>query len=219
MPVGLELSMHHISRRRFIALCIGAGLLACQVAKAAGYPAPVASLLDRRSHNVVLQHWELSCAAAALATVLRYQHGIPVTERSVALGMIERPEYLANPNLVRIRQGFSLLDMKRMTNRLGLRGLGFGQMTFADLLQRAPVIVPVSMQGYPHFVVFRGATSNRVLLADPAFGNVTLTLGKFIDNWIKYRDIGHVGFIVTRDGQLSPPGRLRAHVTEFPLLR
>jgi len=175
-------------------------------------------MLERRSHNVILQHWELSCAAAALATVLRYQHGVPVTERSVALGMINRPEYLASPDLVRRRQGFSLLDMKRMTDRIGYKGMGLGQMDFNDLLQRAPVIVPVNTHGYPHFVVFRGAARTSVLLADPAFGNITVSTDRFLHEWIYYSGIGHVGFIVTRHGKVSPPGQLRSDINEFPLL-
>lgn len=168
----------------------------------------VLSLIEIRKHNVVLQQWELSCAAAALATVLRYQHNVPVTERSVALGLIDRTEYLDNPDLVRIRQGFSLLDMKRFTDTLGYVGVGLGQLQFEDLLQRAPIIVPINTQGYPHFVVFRGVTDSQVFLADPAFGNVTLSTEKFRAVWISYRDIGHVGFIVTQDGRVSPSGRL-----------
>jgi predicted double-glycine peptidase len=179
----------------------------------------VESMQEMRGHHVIRQQWELSCAAAALATVLRYQHGMPVTERSVALGMINRPEYLQNPELVRARQGFSLLDMKRMTDRIGYMGVGLGQLSFDDLLQRAPVIVPVSTNGYPHFVVFRGATSQRVLLADPAYGNVTMSVKKFMAGWIKYREVGHVGFIVTESGQTSPPGRLRATSAEFTFIK
>jgi len=183
---------------------------------------PVESLQEQRQHNVILQQWELSCAAAALATVLRYQHGVPVTERSVALGLINRSEYLANPELVRIRQGFSLLDMKRFTDRLGYMGQGLGQMTFDDLLHYAPVIVPINSYGYPHFVVFRGATLTRVLLADPAFGNITLSKNNFFDSWIDYRDLGRVGFVVSNDinqvDGVSPPGRLRARLSEFPLM-
>ena len=34
----------------------------------------------------------------------------------------------------------------------------------------APIVVPVHLSSYPHFVVFRGALGNRVLLADPGFG-------------------------------------------------
>lgn len=184
-----------------------------------GGAAPVRSLIEDRHRHVVLQQWELSCAAAALATVLRYQYGEPVTERSVALGLIDREEYIANPDLVRLRQGFSLLDMKRFVDALGYEGEGLGQLTFGDLVERAPIIVPVNLQGYPHFVVFRGATSGEVLLADPAFGNVTMSIRKFVEGWILYQDIGRVGFMVTEQGRPAPPGRLAARASEFMLLR
>jgi len=189
------------------------------VAHAADAALPVRSLSEMRHQNVVLQKWELSCAAAALATILRYQHGVPVTERSVALGLISREEYLANPDLVRLRQGFSLLDLKRFVHSLGLEGIGLGQLAFSDLLERAPIIVPVDLKGYPHFVVFRGATSNRVLLADPAFGNVTMSIQKFMNGWIKYRGINRVGFVVAKSGTLAPPGRLSARAMDFVVLR
>jgi predicted double-glycine peptidase len=180
---------------------------------------PVSSILEQRQENVVLQQWDLSCAAAALATILRYQHGIPVTERSVALGLINREEYIANPSLVRIRQGFSLLDLKRFVDGLGYEGIGLGQMTLPDLFERAPVIVPVNLQGFPHFVIFRGGTSDTVLLADPAFGKTTMMKAKFLSGWINYKDIGRVGFIVTENGAVSPPGRLSPRALDFVILR
>ena len=179
---------------------------------------PVVSMLEKRHQNVILQQWELSCAAAALATILRYQHGLPVTERLIALGMVKRKEYLANPELLRIRQGFSLLDLKRYVDNLGFEGRGLGQLSFADLLDHAPIIVPVVTRGYPHFVVFRGATDNAVLIADPAFGNVTMPIYKFEDAWIKYKDIDHVGFVVTNSGTLAPPGKLSAQAMDFVTL-
>ena len=179
---------------------------------------PVVSLLEMRQRNVVLQKWELSCAAAALATILRYQYNVPITERTVALGLIDRKEYLANPNILRIRQGFSLLDLKRYVDRLGYDGRGLGQLTLQDLIDHAPIITPVFLQGYPHFVVFRGATSNSVLIADPAFGNVTMPIYKFEDAWIKYKEINHVGFVVTKSGDIAPPGKLLARAVEFSVL-
>ena len=180
---------------------------------------PVRSLEETRHHNVVLQQWELSCAAAALATILRYQYGVPVTERSVALGLITRSEYISNPDLVRIRHGFSLLDLKRYVDGMGYEGVGLGQLEFSDLLAQAPMIVPVILQGYPHFVVFRGATSREVLLADPAFGNVTMSVEKFMDGWIQYRDLQRVGFLVKQDGKQTPPGHLSPQEMDFVLLR
>ena len=186
----------------------------------AALAAPVVrSLQETRQHNVVLQQWELSCAAAALATILRYQYGIPVTERSVALGLINRAEYIANPNLVRIRQGFSLLDLKRYVDSVGYDGVGLGQLELPDLLERAPIIVPVILQGYPHFVVFRGATAHEVLLADPAFGNITVSISKFMAGGIKYKDLARVGFVVKKSGKLMPPGQLSARAADFAVFR
>ena len=213
---------------RSINICTGTFLLCFSIASflfgsgnavAENVTQQVLSIIEKRHQNVVLQQWELSCAAAALATILRYQHGLPATEHSVALGLINRKEYLSNPDLLRIRQGFSLLDLKRYVDNLGYEGLGLGQLTLSDLIERAPVIVPVILQGYPHFVVFRGATSKSVLIADPAFGNVTMPIYKFVNGWINYQDINHVGFVVTESGTLVPPGKLSAHAMEFVTLR
>jgi predicted double-glycine peptidase len=193
-----------------VSLCIGMHAQAAE---------PVRSLLELRQRHVVLQQWELSCGAAALATILRYQYGVPVTEHSVALGLIDREEYIKNPDLIRFRQGFSLLDMKRYVDGLGYEGIGLGQLTLSDLFARAPIIVPVNLQGFPHFVVFRGGTLKSMLVADPAFGNVTMSADKFLKGWINYKDIGHVGFIVTKEGSLAPASKLSVRKLDFVLLR
>lgn len=177
------------------------------------------SLYEIRTDNVVLQEWDLSCGAAALATLLRYQHGEPVTERKVALGLIDRPAYYENPDLLRVRHGFSFLDMKRYLAKLGYDGVGLGEMRFRDLLERAPLIVPIEQRGFPHFVVFRGATRNRVLLADPAFGNVTVPRDEFQEAWLDYGRLGKVGFVVQKNGKQAPPGALIPLAREFRLLR
>jgi hypothetical protein len=58
-----------------------------------------------------------------------------------------------------------------------------------------------------------------VLIADPAFGNITMSMEKFSKSWINYKDIGHVGFIVTQSGSLAPAGRLSVKVSDFFILR
>lgn len=171
----------------------------------------VKSLLEMRRSKVVIQEWDLSCGAAALATVLRYQYGEPVTEKEVAKALINREEYLKNPKLVQIRQGFSLLDLKRYVESRGYKGIGYGKLSVGDLLEMAPITVPIETLGYNHFVVFRGAMEDRVLLSDPAWGNRTMTVDDFERAWINYgREIGRVGFVValpdgtTRVGELAP---------------
>jgi predicted double-glycine peptidase len=176
---------------------------------------PVRSLVEIRQERVVLQDWDLSCGAAALATLLRYQHREDVTEREVALGLIQRDEYLANPDLLRLRQGFSLLDLKRYVDRRGYRGVGMGRLTLDDLVAKAPIIVPVNLLGYNHFVVFRGMLGNRVLLADPAYGNRTMTVARFQQGWIEYPKLGRVAFVVTRRDGKAVLGSLRPRPEEF----
>jgi len=59
-----------------------------------------------RRDRVVVQKWDLSCGVAALATILNYQHRDLVAEREIGRALIQRREYLANPLLVRVQQGF-----------------------------------------------------------------------------------------------------------------
>jgi hypothetical protein len=179
---------------------------------------PVESLVEIRQRNVQIQEWDLSCGAAALATILNYQHDDPVSEREVATRLMSRAEYLENPLLVRYRQGFSLLDLKRFVDARGYDGVGLGQLTLEHLIARAPVIVPINVYGYQHFVVFRGALGNRVLLADPAFGNRTMLRSEFENAWLEAADVGHVGFVVRRKDGLIPPNRLEPEPSDFVTL-
>ena len=165
--------------------------------------APVVSLLENRQKNVVMQQWDLSCGAAALTTLLNFQHGFQLTEKEVALELVNRPEYIENPELLKIKEGFSLLDLKRFVERRGYRGEGFGQLTLENLLDMAPLIIPVEIDGYNHFVVFRGKAGNRILVADPAWGNRTLMVDTFMDAWIKFPEFGRVGFSVSRPDTIA----------------
>jgi hypothetical protein len=196
---------------------LSAVLLLSNVAIAQDYR-PVTSLAEIRERNVVVQEWDLSCGAAALATILNHQHGDPVSEREIAAGMMSRTEYLENPMLVRYRQGFSLLDLKRFVDARGYNGVGLGQLTLEHLVVRAPMIVPINVYGYQHFVVFRGTLGNRVLLADPAFGNRTMLRSEFENAWLAFGEVGHVGFIVERRDGLIPPNRLEPKPSDFVTL-
>lgn len=184
------------------------GLLVSSTALAAESPRPVRSLLELRQRNVVIQKWDFSCGAAALATVLNGQYSDPVTERQIARTMMKRREYLANPNLVSIRQGFSLLDLKRFVEARGYKGIGYGNMSLEDLISNAPAIVPVNTHGYNHFVVFRGRVNNRILLADPAWGNRSMPVDEFERMWIDFPGMGKIGFVVRTQGGAASPGAL-----------
>lgn len=159
---------------------------------------PVRSLLEIRQANVVIQQWDVSCGAAALATLLTYHQGDPVSEREVAQAMLGKTD----PLRVKVRRGFSLLDLKRYAQARGFQAEGYSGMSLADLEKLGPAIVQVILDRYPHFVVFRGRSGDRVLIADPAFGNRSVEVEVFEKAWQK------VAFAVDRPGGEKPPSRL-----------
>ncbi|MBL8551603.1 MAG: C39 family peptidase [Hyphomonadaceae bacterium] len=176
-------------------------------------PAPlrsVRSMLEMRHDRVVLQQWDLSCGAAALATLLSIQHNDAVSEREIALALMRRDAYLADPDLVRVREGFSLLDLKRFVQARGYEGVGLGRLSMADIAGRAPFIAPLSINGYNHFVVVIGVRDGRVMIADPAFGNRDLAIAAFERAWIDSPRMGRVAFIVRRPGVAAPPPSIPA---------
>jgi hypothetical protein len=105
-------------------------------------------MLEERRDDVVIQKWDISCGAAALATLLTYDQGYQVTEREVAAGML----HFTTVNRVRAQLGFSLLDLKHFAESRGFTADGYGNMTLRDLVETGPAIVPVVLRGYNHFV-------------------------------------------------------------------
>ena len=180
---------------------------------------PVKSMLEMRQEHVVIQKWDFSCGAAALATVLNHKYNEPITEREIAKAMVKREEYVTNPQFLRAREGFSLLDLKRYVDQRGYEGIGYGKMSLDDLIERAPVLVPITLNGYNHFVIFRGIWQDRVLMADPAWGNRTMRTEKFEKAWLEYPNFGRVGFVVVGMDETRPVKRLAPRPEEFLALR
>jgi hypothetical protein len=161
----------------------------------------VRSLLELHNAGVVRQHWDLTCGAAAIATLLDGQFGRQVSERQVAVAMLRK----TNPLLVRLRLGFSLLDLKRYAASQGLEAEGYSGLSLDEALARAPLIVPIRMHGFRHFVVLRGRDGERVLLADPAFGERTQTVWDFEADWAN-----RIGFVLIDPNDPHAPNHMGA---------
>jgi predicted double-glycine peptidase len=159
-------------------------------------PSPgIQSLKEIREMAVVMQRWETSCAAAALATVLTYGFNDPVSERHIVAKMLQKTE----PTKVKARGGFSLLDMKRFVDERGYVGEAYQYLSLDDLkLFHAP-IVPINVHGFNHYVVLNAINDREVLLADPAFGNRRMSLTRFKEVWLN----GLV-FVVTPQSRSTP---------------
>lgn len=138
----------------------------------------VESFRERRFSNLVEQKTDFSCGAAAMATLLNEAYGWSLSESEVILGMLTE----ADPELVR-KQGFSMLDMKRYAQKVGLRARGYrvdpNQLEHISI----PVIVLIETRGYKHFVVLQRSVDGWVYVGDPVLGHKKLPLADFSNGW------------------------------------
>jgi uncharacterized protein len=138
----------------------------------------VTPFTDFKFENIVRQHVDYSCGAAAIATILRYAYSIDATEDNVIRGMLA----VSNADEVR-RRGFSMLDMKHYVLSIGMSGSGY-RLPMASLYEvKVPVVVLVNVQGYDHFVVMKKATPEYMYVADPILGNRTIPTAEFVKTW------------------------------------
>lgn len=143
-----------------------------------GMRVPVTSMKQLRFQQTLHQQYDFSCGSAALATLLTYHYGMPVTEQAVFEQMY------AHGNQAKIRaEGFSLLDMQRYLASRGLRADGF-ELPLQELIKAGlPAIVLITEKGYRHFVVIKGARDGRILIGDPATGTRALARDAFDALW------------------------------------
>ena len=140
----------------------------------------VHSMVELRWKNLTRQGWDISCGAAALSTLLTHHQKKKFSEMAITLTILKN----SDPALVRERGGFSLYDLKRFVQAVGLEGLGYGDMTLDDLeLFDIPAILPIRIGDFDHFVVFKKRLGNHILVGDPAFGNISFPANRFEKMW------------------------------------
>lgn len=142
------------------------------------YRAPVESMREARYRHLVRQQTDYSCGAAALATLLRYAYGLEADEAMVIEGMMRA----ADPAVVQQR-GFSLLDIKRYVEGIGMRGRGYRIDESRLRSLRVPGIVLVDVRGFRHFVVLKQVVGDQVEVGDPILGNRSVPMGEFLESW------------------------------------
>lgn len=139
---------------------------------------------ELKQRNVVMQNREYSCGAAAMATVLRYYWGDAVKEENVLSTLMQM--LTAEEIKDRVKNGLAISDLRRTAVKMGYQAT-IGTMSFEKLAAaRVPLVVPIRLKQYDHFVVFRGVVDGRVYLADPLRGNVRPTISEFCSQWQKH---------------------------------
>ena len=172
-------------RYAVIALLLWPGLALAQLVSFSGvlpngalYQAPVQSMQQRRYANLVRQQTDYSCGAASLATILRYGYGLDADEDTVIQGLLG----VADPEVV-AQRGFSLLDIKRYVQSLGMRGRGYRINEQRLRALRVPALALMDVAGFRHFVVLKQVHGDTVEVADPILGNRSLSVEEFMAAW------------------------------------
>ncbi len=101
-----------------------------------------------------------------------------MSEDQIIEGMLAH----ADQNLVRT-QGFSMLDMKKYVESLGMRARGYrvAPETLNDI--KIPVVVLMDVRGYKHFVVLQRVNRGWVYVGDPVLGHKRYKVDDFVKGW------------------------------------
>jgi uncharacterized protein len=136
---------------------------------------------ELRDRNVVIQRFDYSCGAGALATLMRYYFGDKVAEEEILLSILGR----MTEEEVRDREknGLSLLDLKHYAEQRGYQAVGV-RLKYASLPKlKGPVLIHLEREDYRHFAVLKGARGDRIYLADPSRGNIRMSVDRFAREW------------------------------------
>ena len=189
----------------------------------------VRTFRDLRFRDMMPQHYDFSCGSAALATLLNNGYGMNVSETDLIKKMLVG----ADPKEV-VKNGFSMLDMKRYVESIGMRAHGFRVKPDALYQLQMPVIALMEIRGYRHFVLVKGASAGRVFIADPALGHRVVFENDFVMGWngvilavVGGKPIDPNSFLMRDRGSLALKRRMDAldrattppPVLEFGLMR
>jgi uncharacterized protein len=147
----------------------------------------VTSFAKLKAQNTVLQNYEESCGAAALATLMGL-FGIQKSEKEV-LDRVTKTDMLS----------FSELS----DTAKELQGYKIDKSSFEKLA--LPVIAKIQREkDYPHFVVAVNHAGDFVTLLDPSFGRYTISKDEFYELWAQEGRKGFVLVALPQNGNAKP---------------
>ena len=153
---------------------------------------------ESRFRNMIPQQYEMSCGAASLASLLNLYGAKPIGEEEVMqhltilVSAADRDKTLEN--------GFSLLDLKRVTQKYGL-DLKAARINRDQLTRfNSPAILQLKTRFGYHFVLWHGYLNGRHWVGDPSRGEMWLNDGELENEWT---GIAAWGF--KSEGQPLPP--------------
>lgn len=142
----------------------------------------VKSFKDLKFTNMVRQTRDYSCGAASLATILTYYIGRETSEEEILNAILNHVDSLKAERIK--EKGLSLLDLKKYGESLGYNVKGYKLPDHRNITKlKIPAIVLIDHKGLSHFVVVKGCIGSDVFIADPARGNMKISLEEFGRIW------------------------------------
>jgi predicted double-glycine peptidase len=186
--------VNHFKEKLLLACGLGLLLVPCGARAKMEYPVQFADGLiayrkvltwkDLRDKNVVMQEYDYSCGSGALATLMWIGFGQKVSEIEI-IKTILKGKTPAEIKVIETK-GFSLLDLKQAADKMGYITAMYKLKLFHMRQLKGPVLIYFVRHGYKHFAVFKRIRGDRVYLADPARGNIRMSIYRFQSEWPGY---------------------------------
>jgi len=136
---------------------------------------------EMKEQNVVMQRFDFSCGIGSLATLMKYYFQDNVTEDVL---IKEFFDFLPKDTKVdRQENGLSLLDLKRISEHRGYKAYGVTLKLSSLYKIDRPILIYLETDEFKHFSVFRGIWEDRIFLADPSWGNIKVSMDRFLKEW------------------------------------
>lgn len=162
------------------------------------------SLKELKMQGIKMQTLDYSCGTAALSILLKSYFEDSYEEQTILSDIVYRLSQ--KEMLERMTEGFSMLDLKNISQRLGYLADGVMLPQSAITALNGPVIILLRKQNANHFVVLKGATQGRAFIADPVRGHLRIPLYELFSQWKgEALILGRTGFGLPKEHGLSIP--------------
>lgn len=178
--------------------------------------APTVSWKDIRFQHVIPQKLDYSCGSAALATLLAGYWRDDRFKREE--DMVSRIKTLLTQTEIEsaVKDGFSFLHLQRVCQALGYHAEAYVDVPSESFKKiDLPVIVRIKRGKDWHFVVANGLPDGRMLILDPALGNLVMSMSKFISMWDgRILEVQHTTML---QPAINPLTKLKGGIIAVPL--
>ncbi|EAN8329660.1 hypothetical protein EOY42_26310 [Salmonella enterica] len=137
-----------------------------------------------KNNDIIKQTTDFSCGPASLSLLLKTEKNMDVKEIDIISDIIYRSE--KGTEKEKIVNGFSLLDLKKSAERIGVKMKGVRYDDIEKEKIKTPSIILLEGKNYSHFVVLDYIDTNYATILDPEKGISHFPIYKLKSIWKGY---------------------------------